>query len=105
MVAWLLGAAGALYLLRGRPAGSLYHRMVHVLWAALAGLVLVISIHWLLINVFSLLPEDVPDPVLMWLVPAVAAVPDQGLSSRPFAAPRRTVLWAFGPPGHLMAQK
>ena len=48
--------------------------LARILVAAGAAFALVATVHWALINVFTVFPEDLPDPVLMWLVPAVTAL-------------------------------
>jgi enterochelin esterase-like enzyme len=70
----ILGLAGAPFLLvpprRLGPVQWLYR----ILAATAAAFALVATVHWVLINVYSVFPENIPDPVLLWLVPAVAAV-------------------------------
>jgi S-formylglutathione hydrolase FrmB len=67
--AWAAGAVGAIYLLWRR--GKRWPLMP-VLATVLAA-VIVAAVHWLLIYVFSSLPEELPREVLGWSVPAVAA--------------------------------
>ncbi|TLM85133.1 alpha/beta hydrolase family protein [Pseudarthrobacter sp. NamE5] len=70
----ILGLAGAAYLLW--PPGPLAGRqwVVRVIAALAAAFALVASIHWALINILSLFPDNVPDTVLLWIVLAVAAL-------------------------------
>ncbi|UEL30450.1 alpha/beta hydrolase family protein [Pseudarthrobacter sp. L1SW] len=69
-----LGAAGAAYLLL--PPSALARRtwLLKVIAATAAAFALVASVHWALINVFSVFPENIPDTVLLWVVPGVAAL-------------------------------
>jgi enterochelin esterase-like enzyme len=68
-LAWAAGAVGGAWLVwrRGRR------------WALAVGVAVVLSAglvaaaHWLLIYVFSTLPEELPREVLAWFVPAVSA--------------------------------
>lgn len=76
----VLGMGGAAYLLvpPWRATMVPVHRArawaVRILIAAAAAFALVGTVHWALINIFTIFPEDLPDPVLLWLVPGVAAV-------------------------------
>ncbi|MDQ0768666.1 enterochelin esterase-like enzyme [Pseudarthrobacter defluvii] len=76
----VLGMGGAAYLLvpPWRAATVPVHRArawaVRILAAAAAAFALVGTVHWALINIFTVFPEDLPDPVLLWLVPGVAAI-------------------------------
>lgn len=73
-VSLALGLAGAGYLLLP-PAGiRARHWLLQVLAAAAAALALVATVHWALINIFSVFPENLPDTVLLWVVPGVAAL-------------------------------
>lgn len=73
-VSLALGLAGAGYLI-APPSGIRPRRwLLLVLAAAAAGFALVASVHWALINVFSVFPENIPDAVLLWVVPGVAAL-------------------------------
>ncbi|TNB71697.1 esterase [Arthrobacter sp. BB-1] len=69
-----LGVAGAAYLLL--PPSALARRtwLLKVIAATAAAFALVASVHWALINVFSVFPENIPDTVLLWVVPGVAAL-------------------------------
>ncbi|TLM76034.1 alpha/beta hydrolase family protein [Pseudarthrobacter sp. NamB4] len=73
-LAFILGLAGAVYLLW--PPRPLTTRgwVLKVLAAVAAAFALVASVHWALINVFSVFPDNVPDTVLLWIVPALAAL-------------------------------
>jgi S-formylglutathione hydrolase FrmB len=77
-IAWAAGAAGLAYLLWWRDGASRSRRAVRAgaaaLLAALAAAALVAGGHWLLIYVFSAFPEVLPQEVLAWAVPAVAAL-------------------------------
>ncbi|MEE2521476.1 alpha/beta hydrolase-fold protein [Pseudarthrobacter sp. J75] len=70
--AWLLGSAGALYLLWGRPKDPPLRRLIRPLAAGAAALAVVAIAHWAVVDVLSLLPDDVPSPVLFWVGIAVA---------------------------------
>lgn len=78
--AWAAGAAGLAYLLWARDgaAGPRRRRAFRAAAAALACTLLaaglVAGAHWLLIYVFSVFPEVLPQEVLAWAVPAVAAL-------------------------------
>lgn len=69
-----LGVAGGAYLLL--PPSGVARRtwVLQVLASAAAAFALVASVHWALINVFSVFPENIPDTVLLWVVPGVAAL-------------------------------
>lgn len=70
----MLGAAAAVYLL-WRPASSGRRPWwVSVVVAVAGGIAVVGMVHWALIDVFSAFPEDLPDDVLLWSVPAIAAL-------------------------------
>ncbi|WP_411373632.1 alpha/beta hydrolase [Arthrobacter sp. MPF02] len=71
--ALVLGLAGAGFLLFP-PRNSGWRWSLRVIAAAAAGFALVATVHWALINVFSVFPDNVPDAVLGWVVPGVAAV-------------------------------
>ncbi|MDT0195866.1 alpha/beta hydrolase-fold protein [Arthrobacter sp. AB6] len=70
----VLGVAGAAYLLLPPSAVARRSWLLKVIAAAAAAFALVASIHWALINVFSVFPENIPDAVLLWVVPGVAAL-------------------------------
>ncbi len=71
--AWILGAAGAGYLL-WRPHLPGRRRWLVAVAAALAAAAgLVILVHWILIYLASTFPEELPFEVLIWVTPAVAA--------------------------------
>lgn len=70
--ALVLGLAGGGYLLLPPPHGR-RRWIISVVAAAAAAFALVATVHWALINVFSVFPENIPDAVLIWVVPAVAA--------------------------------
>jgi TRAP-type C4-dicarboxylate transport system permease small subunit len=69
-----LGLAGAGYLLMPPSRRRARHWAFQVLAAAAAAFALVATVHWALINIFSVFPENIPDTVLLWVVPAVAAL-------------------------------
>lgn len=69
-----LGVAGAAYLLLPPSAVARRSWFLKVIAAAAAAFALVASIHWALINIFSIFPENIPDTVLLWVVPGVAAL-------------------------------
>jgi S-formylglutathione hydrolase FrmB len=69
-----LGLAGAGYLLMVPSRRRARHWAFQVLAAAAAAFALVATVHWALINIFSVFPENIPDTVLLWVVPAVAAL-------------------------------
>ena len=71
--ALVLGLAGAGLLLLP-PAGIGWRWLLRILAAAAAAFALVAGVHWALVNVFTVFPANIPDTVLLWLVPAVAAV-------------------------------
>lgn len=70
--ALVLGLAGGGYLL-SPPSHSRRRWFLRVVIAAAAAFALVATVHWALINVFSVFPENIPDAVLLWVVPGVAA--------------------------------
>lgn len=70
--ALVLGLAGGGYLLLPPPHGR-RRWIISVIAAAAAAFALVATVHWALINVFSVFPENIPDAVLIWVVPAIAA--------------------------------
>lgn len=70
----ILGVAGALYLLFPPAGTSLRQWSFRVITGVAASLALVATVHWALVHVFSVFPDDIPDPVLLWVVPVVAAV-------------------------------
>lgn len=76
----VLGVGGAAYLLvppRRASEGALLRIRawaIRVFIAVAAAFVLVATVHWVMINVLAVFPADIPDPVLLWFVPAVAAV-------------------------------
>jgi enterochelin esterase-like enzyme len=72
--AWTLGAAAALYLVWPRATLGNRRSLVIVVSSVIAGVALVALVHWALIDVFSVFPEDLPFEVLTWSVPAVAAL-------------------------------
>jgi enterochelin esterase-like enzyme len=72
--ACVLGAAAAVYLL-WRPASPGPRAWwVSIVVAVAGGFAVVGIVHWALIDVFSAFPEDLPDDVLLWSVPAIAAL-------------------------------
>ncbi|MGZ4662831.1 MAG: alpha/beta hydrolase-fold protein [Arthrobacter sp.] len=72
-LAWAAGAAGGAWLLWRRGPGVRRWVLV-VATAVLISAALVAAVHWLLIYVFSTLPEELPREVLAWFIPAVAAL-------------------------------
>ncbi|MFP5366205.1 MAG: esterase, partial [Actinomycetes bacterium] len=62
------------YLLVPPARGRSRQWLVRVLAAAVAAFALVSGVHWALINVFSVFPENIPNAVLLWVVTGVAAV-------------------------------
>ena len=72
--AWVCGAAAALYLVWRPGTWSARRWLLSVVSSIAAGLALVAAVHWALIDVFSTFPEDLPDDVLAWSVPAVSAL-------------------------------
>lgn len=76
----VLGVGGAAYLLvppwRASETAALRIRAwaIRILLAVAAAFALVATVHWVMINVLTVFPELVPDPVLLWFVPGVAAV-------------------------------
>lgn len=73
-VSLALGVAGGAYLLVPPARGRSRQWLVRVLAAAVAAFALVSGVHWALINVFSVFPENIPNAVLLWVVTGVAAV-------------------------------
>lgn len=74
--ALVLGLLGAAVLLLPPRRGSerrLVRWLVTVVAVGLLAFALVQAVHWALINMWSVFPENIPDTVLAWLVPAVAA--------------------------------
>ncbi|WP_457962830.1 esterase family protein [Arthrobacter sp. D1-29] len=72
--AWILGVAATAYL-AWRPAPFRPRRWLLAVGLAIAGAAaLVAAVHWALIYVFSTFPEDLPDDVLFWSVPPLAAL-------------------------------
>jgi len=69
-----LGAAAAVYLLWRPAAEGPRPWWLSVLVSVAGGFAVVGLVHWALIDVFSTFPEDLPDDVLLWAVPAVAAL-------------------------------
>ena len=69
-----LGAAAAVYLLWRPATAGPRPWWLSVLVSVAGGFALVGFVHWALIDVFSTFPEDLPDDVLLWSVPAVAAL-------------------------------
>ena len=47
---------------------------IRVFSATAAAFVLVATVHWIMINVLTVFPEDIPNTVLLWFVPGVAAL-------------------------------
>jgi enterochelin esterase-like enzyme len=70
----VLGLAGAAYLVLPPPYSTARGWILRLITAAAAAFALVATVHWALINVFSVFPENIPDAVLLWVVPAVGAV-------------------------------
>jgi S-formylglutathione hydrolase FrmB len=73
-VSLVLGVAGAAYLLVPPSRTGPRRWLFQLLAAAAAAFALVWTVHWALINVFSLFPENIPVTVLLWVVPGVAAI-------------------------------
>ncbi|MCB5275133.1 hypothetical protein BJG92_02675 [Arthrobacter sp. SO5] len=81
-IAWAAGAAGLAYLLwqalgsrtPGRGAAAWLEALLPVLSAVLLAAAIVAGVHWLLIYVYSVFPEELPGEVLAWSVAAVAAL-------------------------------
>ena len=72
--ACVLGSAAAVYLVwRPSPPGR-RPWWVSVVVAVAGGIAVVGLVHWALIDLFSTFPEDLPDDVLLWSVPAIAAL-------------------------------
>ena len=72
--ACVLGAAAAIYLVWLPTAPGPRPWWITVVVAVASGFALVGMVHWALIDVFSAFPEDLPDDVLLWSVPAIAAL-------------------------------
>ena len=72
--ALVLGLAGACYLLWPPRTQRGLRWIYRILAAAAAGFALVATVHWALVNIFTVFPENLPDTVLLWVVPSVAAV-------------------------------
>jgi len=76
----VLGVGGAAYLLvppwRASEDAAMRTRAwaIRVFSAVAAAFVLVATVHWVMINVLTVFPEDIPGPVLLWFVPGVSAV-------------------------------
>lgn len=70
----ILGLAGAIHLAVPPAAMGPVRWLIRVLAAAAAAFALVAAVHWALINILSVFPENIPDAVLIWLVPAVGAL-------------------------------
>lgn len=76
----VLGVGGVAYLLvpPGRASEGAVLRIrawsMRVLIAVAAAFLLVATVHWVMINVLTVFPEDIPNPVLLWFVPGIAAV-------------------------------
>ena len=76
----VLGLGGAAYLLvppsRAWETADLRIRAwaIRVFVAIASAFVLVATVHWIMINVLTVFPEDIPEPVLLWFVPGVSAV-------------------------------
>lgn len=70
VLAWLLGVAGAVYL----PARWGRRWVLTVLLAAVGAVALAALIHWLLIDVLSVFPEDLPAEVVFWWSVVLAGV-------------------------------
>ncbi|MEC5178900.1 alpha/beta hydrolase [Arthrobacter sp. CG_A4] len=81
-IAWAAGAAGLAYFLwqavrRRRPgpgAAAWFTALLPVLAAVLLAAALLAVVHWLLIYVFSVFPEELPSEVLAWAVVVVTAL-------------------------------
>ncbi|MDR7157838.1 alpha/beta hydrolase-fold protein [Arthrobacter sp. BE255] len=69
-----LGAASAVYLLWRPASPGPRPWWLSVLVSVAGSIALIGMVHWALIDVFSTFPEDLPDDVLLWSVPAVAAL-------------------------------
>ncbi len=81
-LAWAAGMAGTAYLLwrtraaygPGRGAAAWLAALLPAFSAVLLAAALVAGVHWLLIYVYSVFPEELPGEVLAWSVGAVAAL-------------------------------
>lgn len=73
-VSLVLGLAGAVYLLVPPSRIRARRWAFRAIAAAAVAFALVATVHWTLINVFSVFPDNIPDPVLLWVVTGVAAV-------------------------------
>lgn len=72
--AWALGVSAAVFLV-WRPAAFRPRRwLLSAAAAVVVACALIAVVHWALIYLFSTFPEDLPDDVLLWTVPAVAAL-------------------------------
>jgi S-formylglutathione hydrolase FrmB len=69
-----LGLASAVYLLSPPSRIRARRWIFRAIAAAAVAFALVATVHWALINVFSVFPDNIPDPVLLWVVAGVAAV-------------------------------
>ena len=72
--ACVLGAAAAAYLVWRPASPGRRPWWVSVTVAVAGGIAVIGMVHWALIDVFSAFPEDLPDDVLLWSVPAIAAL-------------------------------
>lgn len=72
--ALVLGIAGAAYLILAPSKARLQRCIMLSLAAAAAAFALVATIHWALINVFAVFPDNVPDTVLLWVAAAVGGI-------------------------------
>jgi enterochelin esterase-like enzyme len=72
--ACVLGSAAAVYLVWRPTSPGRRPWWLSVLVAVAGGFAGVALVHWALIDVFSAFPEDLPDDVLLWSVPATAAL-------------------------------
>lgn len=72
--ACLLAALAAAYLLWRPNTPVARPWWLTVLVCVAAGFAVIGIVHWVLIDVFSTFPEDLPDEVLLWSVPAVSAL-------------------------------
>ncbi|MGO4237464.1 alpha/beta hydrolase-fold protein [Pseudarthrobacter sp. YAF2] len=76
----VLGLGGAAYLLVppwracDGPAYPVRAWAVRVLAGVATAFVVVATVHWILINVLTVFPEDIPNTVLLWLVPGLSAL-------------------------------
>ena len=72
--AWVLGAAATAYLIwRPRPLG-LRRWLLSAAAALVAAAGLVLLVHWILIYITPVFPDDLPFTVLAWVFAAVAAL-------------------------------